>query len=148
METPPPKVIDLIRKYAWQLTCRRQLPPHVSSVLSKIIVCRTPILDGRVYECPQCGSRCHVYNSCTDRHCPLCAGARRADWLDKTCQLLLPGVHYFQVVFTLPDKLSSLILGNRRRLYDLLFHSAWKSLDQVLRQQGKYHPAALMVLHT
>ena len=32
-------------------------------------------------------------------------GARRADWLDKTSELLLPKVNYFQVVFTLPDRL-------------------------------------------
>ena len=57
-------------------------------------------------------------------------------------------VNYFQVVFTLPDRFSSLILGNRRELYNLLFRSAWQSLDTVLRQEGKFHPAALMVLHT
>jgi hypothetical protein len=68
--------------------------------------------------------------------------------LDKTRELLLSGVNYFQVVFTLPDRFSPLILGNRQELYDLLFHSAWQSLDEVLRQQGKFHPAALMVLHT
>ena len=79
---------------------------------------------------------CNVYNSCTDRHCPLCGGARRATWLDKTSTLLLPGVNYFQVVFTLPDKLSPLILGNRKDLYDLLFRSAWRALDETLRDGG------------
>jgi hypothetical protein len=68
--------------------------------------------------------------------------------LEKTRKLLLPGVNYFQVIFTLPDRFSPLILGNRRELYDLLFRSAWRSLDEVLRQEGKFHPAALMVLHT
>jgi len=29
-------------------------------------------------------------------------------------------VNYFQVIFTLPDRLSSLILGNRRIRYNLL----------------------------
>jgi hypothetical protein len=57
-------------------------------------------------------------------------------------------VNYFQGVFTLPDRFSPLILGNRRALYDLLFCSAWQSLDEVLREEGKFHPAALMVLHT
>ncbi len=75
-------------------------------------------------------------------------GARRADWLDKTREVLLRGVNYFQVVFTLPDRFSPLILGNRWKLYDLLFHSAWQALDEVLRQEGKFHPAALMMLHT
>jgi hypothetical protein len=30
----------------------------------------------------------------------------------------------------------------------LLFHSAWQALAEVLRQEAKFHPAALMVLHT
>jgi len=121
---------------------------QVKSVLAKILLCRTPILKGHVYECPACHSRCHVYNSCTDRHCPLCSGARRATWLDKTRTLLLPGVNYFQVVFTLPDQLSPLILGNRQALYDLLFRSAWRSLEVTLRTEGQFQPAAVMVLHT
>jgi len=68
--------------------------------------------------------------------------------LEKTRELLLEGVNYFQVVFTLPDRFSSLILGNRKELYDLLFRSAWRSLDEVLRETGKFHPAAVMMLHT
>jgi hypothetical protein len=68
--------------------------------------------------------------------------------LDKNRTLLLPGVNYFQVVFTLPDKLAPLILGNRRVLFDLLFRSAWRSLEVTLRTEGQFQPAAVMVLHT
>jgi len=141
-------VIDLLRKYTSKFMHWYRVSQQVQSVLSKILLCRTPVLKGHVYECRQCGSRCHVYNSCTDRTCPQCAGARRADWLDKTQELLLDGVNYFQVVFTLPDRFSPLILGNRSKLYDLLFRSAWQSLNEVLCQEGKFHPAALMLLHT
>jgi hypothetical protein len=62
--------------------------------------------------------------------------------------LVLPKVNYFQVIFTLPARLSSLILGNRRALYDLLFHTAWRSLDESLRGVGQFQPAAQLVLHT
>lgn len=96
-------------------------------MLSKILLCRTPILKGHLYKCSGCGSEINVYNSCTDRHCPQCGGARRADWMDKSAEVLLPEVPYFQVIFTMPDKLSSLILGNRKQLYSLLFQSAWKA---------------------
>ena len=75
------------------------------------------------------------------------AGARRADWMDKTRELILPGIHYFQVVFTLPDRFSRLILGNRRVLYRLLFRSAWQALRHELLKQG-IDPAAVLVLHT
>ena len=69
--------------------------------------------------------------------------------VDKFCQyLLLPKINYFQVVFTLPDRLSGLILGNRRALYDLLFHAAWRALNETLRSNGQFQPAAHLVLHT
>ena len=141
-------MIDLLRKYTPRFMTWYRVSQRVRSVLSKILLCRTPVLRGHVYECPKCRSRCRVYNSCTDRHCPQCSGARRADWLDKTRQLLQEGVNYFQLVFTLPDSWSPLILGNRKELYDLLFRSAWQATDKLLRETGKFQPAAVMVLHT
>jgi len=125
-----------------------QAVPQVQKVLAKLALCRTSALGGHTYECPQCQHRCQVYNSCLDRHCPLCGGGRRADWLDKTSELLLPNIDYFQVVFTLPDDLWSLMLGNRRPTYRLLFHAAWEALQEVLREELGCEPAALMVLHT
>jgi hypothetical protein len=68
--------------------------------------------------------------------------------LDSTTELLLPGITYFQVVFTLPDKLSSLALGNRQEVYDLLFQSAWKTLRDVIADEQPFEAAAAMVLHT
>jgi hypothetical protein len=142
------RVIDLLRRYAPKFMQRTGKAQQVKSVLSKILLCRTPILKGHLYKCIGCGSEVNVYNSCTDRHCPQCGGGRRADWMNKSAEVLLPGVPYFQVIFTLPDKLSPLILGNRKELYSLLFQSAWKALDGELRRTGKFQPAALMVLHT
>ena len=63
-------------------------------------------------------------------------------------QLLLPRIDYFQVVFTLPEELSALMLGNRRVTYGLLFRAAWEALGEVLREELDCEPAALMVLHT
>jgi hypothetical protein len=62
--------------------------------------------------------------------------------------LLVPKVDYFQVVFTLPDKLSSLALGNRREIYSLLFRSAWAALRGVIEKEQGFEAAAAMVLHT
>jgi hypothetical protein len=125
-----------------------RLASQVKNVLSRILLCRTPTLKGHLYECPECHSECNMYNSCVDRHCPLCSGARRADWLEKTQKLVLPKVTYFQVIFTLPGELSGLILGNRKPLYDLLFQTAWRALDEALRAAGQFQPAAQLVLHT
>ena len=75
-------------------------------------------------------------------------GARRADWVDNTAQLLRAGSEYFQVVFTIPDKLSSLVLGNRRPLYRLLFRGAASALQRSLRDECGRQAASTMVLHT
>jgi len=127
---------------------RPQAVPQVQSTLAKLELCRTGALGGHLYRCDPCDFECRVNNSCGDRHCPQCAGAKRADWLESTSELLLPGVTYFQVVFTIPDKLSSLALGNREAIYDLLFRSAWKTLRDVIADEQQFEAAAVMVLHT
>lgn len=68
--------------------------------------------------------------------------------MDSASQLILPGVPYYQVVFTLPGDLSRLALGNRREIYNLLFRSAWAALQETIRSEQGYDPAALLVLHT
>lgn len=127
---------------------RGQAVPQVQSTLAKLSLCRTWKLGGRLHECESCGHRQTRYNSCGDRHCPTCSGSKRADWLDSTAGLLLPKVDYFQVVFTIPDKLSSLALGNRQVMYNLLFQSAWRALKHVVEGEQGFEAAAVMVLHT
>ena len=126
----------------------QQAAPQVQSTLAKLSLCRTAALGGRRYRCEGCEHEAFVYHSCGDRHCPQCAGARRASWIDSAEGLLLEGVRYFQVVFTLPSEISSLALGNRRAIYDLLFHAAWAALKETIEDEQGYDPAALMVLHT
>ena len=126
----------------------RQAVPQVQSTLAKLSLCRTAALGGRTLRCESCDHRCVVYNSCGDRHCPQCRGARRAGWVGSSRNLLLPEVDYFQVVFTLPAELSALALGNRRPLYNLLFRAAWQALRDVIEEACGFEVAALMVLHT
>jgi len=127
---------------------RHHLARQVESTLARIGFCRTAPMGGRTYACDQCQTKVSLYNSCADRHCPQCSGARRGNWLDKAAQLLLPAITYFQVVFTLPDKLSPLILGNRRELYRTLMHAAWESLKDCIESELGMQASAMMVLHT
>jgi hypothetical protein len=122
--------------------------PQVQSTLAKLSLCRTPGLGGRTYQCDDCGEVTEVFHSCGDRHCPQCAGRKRYDFAARAGQLILPGVTYYQVVFTLPSELSELALANRMAIADLLFAAAWKSLRKTIRTQQGYEPAAMMVLHT
>jgi len=57
-------------------------------------------------------------------------------------------VDHYQVVFTLPEVLSTLALANRQEIAELLFSAAWKALKKTITKEQGYDPAALMVLHS
>ncbi len=117
---------------------------HGTAVLwAKLELCRSVAL---AVTCTggACDTDCRVNNSRGDRHCSQCAERLAGS----TSELLLPGITYFQVVFTIPDKLSSLALGNRKEVYDLLFRAAWKTLKEVIADEQLFEAAAVMVLHT
>jgi hypothetical protein len=122
--------------------------PHVESTLLRMHFCQTSDLGKRVYRCDPCNHEATVYNSCGDRNCPQCSGAKRGNWLDSTLQLTIPQATYFQVVFTLPEQLSSLALGNRKAIYNLLFETAWASLQRKIEKDLGIQAAGVAVLHT
>ncbi len=105
-------------------------------------------MGGRKFQCRDCDEVTSLYNSCGDRHCPTCSGGKRVDFNDKATKLILPGVTYYQVVFTLPSELSELALANREEMAGLLVGSAWKSLSTQIKTEQDYDPAAISVLHT
>ena len=143
-------VIDILRQHLGEYvrSGASGMCPHVGSTLAKISVCRTAALGASWHWCGQCDSGVRIANSCGDRHCPQCRGAQRATWVDGMQPLLLEGVPHFQVVFTMPDDLSSLALGNRRNMFHLLFRSAWESLKHVVEDEQQFEAAAAIVLHT
>lgn len=145
-----PTVASLVKQYAPAFVTHwpQQAVPQVQSTLAKLSLCRTAALGGRRLRCESCDHETTVWNSCGDRHCPQCAGAKRADWMNSACELLLPNVDDYQVVFTLPQQLARLALGNRRTMYGLLFQSAWKTLQNTIADEQQYEAAAMMVLHT
>ncbi len=89
--------------------------------------CRTPALGGHVDVCDQCDFMRPAYNSCRNRHCPKCQSLAQAAWLNRQMERILP-THYFHVVFTLPEELRGLTSYNRRRIFDLLFQAASRTL--------------------
>jgi hypothetical protein len=111
--------------------------------------CRTAALGGRAESCDRCGAVRIRYNSCRNRHCPLCQTPAQQRWLAARRAELLP-VEYFHVVFTLPHALNSLAQGNPRVIYNLLFEAASGTLrafgDDPTHLGGRLGVTA--VLHT
>jgi hypothetical protein len=145
------RVVDVLRAHAAEYRATRG--PRASAVerraLRQIALCRTAALGGHAWACDTCGEVQAAYNSCRNRHCPLCGGPARARWLERMREDILP-VPYFHLVFTLPHELSTLILANRRELYGLLFRAAWRTLRQVAAdpQHLGARVGAVLALHT
>lgn len=126
-----------------------KLPLQHIKTLFAIEACRSAALGAHCDVCDQCDHTRITYNSCRNRHCPKCQMLNKEKWVEKLSCTLLP-VRYFHIVFTLPSELNRLCLVNQKVLYDLLFHSASKT---ILTLAGdKKHLGALTglvaVLHT
>jgi hypothetical protein len=122
---------------------------HERGTLARLVSCGTPALGGHAWQCAHCATWRVDYNSCRDRFCPSCGGAKRAAWFDRLASSLLP-VPHFHLVFTVPHELSEIILANRRELYGLLFRAAWETLRDVALdpQHLGGEVGAVLVLHT
>jgi len=129
---PSLEVADVFRQYGSAfLTFRGNHQSHAQRrVMRAIEVCRTAALGGHLDQCEQCGHRRISYNSCRNRHCPKCQALAKVEWLAAREAELLP-IHYFHVVFTLPECLAPLALQNKRVVYNLLFRAASQTLLQI-----------------
>lgn len=140
----------IFRKYARQyLQSHPFIGGHVKKVIGAICNCRTKFLGGRVEKCDTCGATVTLYNSCRNRHCPQCQSMKKEQWIADKQREVLP-FKYFHVVFTMPEQLNGLVMGNKAAMYNLLFDSARKTLLDIARDK-KYFGAEIgffAILHT
>ncbi|MHB1128321.1 MAG: IS91 family transposase [Bacillota bacterium] len=116
---------------------------------SDIMRCRTAALGGHVVECEECGHIAVHYNSCRNRHCPLCQGVTKNIWVDQRSKDIL-NAPYFHVVFTVPQQLQPLIYQNQELLYGLMYRAVAETLAE-LSQDPKHLDAQVgffSLLHT
>ena len=126
-----------------------KLPANVLKALSSIQYCKTASLGGHIYECDKCGETTIAYNSCRNRHCPKCQTYAKELWIYERSKSLLP-IHYFHIVFTIPEQLNSLVLFNQKELYSILFTSVSETLLELAKDK-KYLGADIgftSILHT
>ena len=127
----------------------RPITPEQRQAVRDLSACRTAKLGGRIEECSACGKREHRYNSCGNRHCPVCQGSCRAAWLKREASHLLP-VEYHHLVFTLPAKAGQLARRNPRLIYGLLFAAASVAVLEMAADPKHLgaQPGLTAVLHT
>ncbi|MDH5676670.1 MAG: IS91 family transposase [Myxococcales bacterium] len=132
MSPPSPGLGDVIDRFEAPLRLQRgaAMTSAQSAVLSALSRCRTAALGGHLYRCERCGHEHPAYNGCRDRHCPSCLGGKSAAWLTARSSELLP-LPYFHVVFTVPQQVAAVALGNKKVVYSILFRAAARTLQQI-----------------
>ena len=130
---------------------RDKTAPGSHAVLSRIERCRTADLGYHAYRCTDsdCGAMQYIYHSCRNRHCPACGNSKKEEWIEARMKELLP-VKYYHAVFTMPHQLNSLVMGNRKAMFTLLFDAASYALLKFANDK-KYlaaQPGIIAVLHT
>ncbi len=113
----------------------RMLPSH-RQAMTDIERCRTEVMGGHVYTCPDCGEVRYSYHSCQNRHCPKCQQDAAEVWLAQQQMLLLP-VPYFLLTFTLPAALRQLARSHQKLVYNLLFRTS-AAATQELAQDRRF----------
>ena len=140
---------EIFRAHIDAFRDRHILSPYQAQVVRAICACRTAQLGGHLDVCLDCGYKRPAYNSCRNRHCPKCQALDQHRWLERRLERILP-VAYFHVVFTLPGKLASVGLRNRRLVYELLFRAAAETLLTLGKDPQRLGAllGITMVLHT
>ena len=118
--------------------------------MQAIETCHTPAAGAVLWRCPDCGRGHFTFQGCGNRHCPACGKTDAEQWLRKQCALLLPGVTYHLVTFTVHPTLRRPIRSQPRELLDLLFKAASSTLLDLCtnpRWMGGT-PGMTAVLHT
>jgi len=93
-----------------------------------IETCHTPAAGEALWRCPRCGKRHFTFLGCGNRHCPGCGATRAEQWRRKHSALLLPGVVYHLVTFTVPAGLRRAIRSHPRELLELLMRLSSSTL--------------------
>jgi hypothetical protein len=144
---PAFELAQVIQRFGKEFQQQHSPNGYVERTLSALLRCRTSALGGHKDQCDKCGHIRISYNSCRNRHCPKCQNTQREAWIEDRKQDLLP-VPYFHVVFTVPDKLNGLFIRYPEKMYNLLFHSVWQTIEQFGYTQLHAETGMFAILHT
>ncbi len=142
-------VNEAFKKFYPLYQANRKLPLQQLKAASNIMRCRTKEMGSHIIVCNSCSHVEISYNSCKNRHCPLCQGVTKAVWVDRRYEDVLDAP-YFHIVFTVPKQLHTLIYQNQKLLYGLLYKAVSETLLELCfdkRYLGA-QPGFFCVLHT
>jgi len=141
------EVADILRHHLDDYKTEYPLWPEHRKIATDLLNCRTAHLGGHIERCDKCGAVRITYHSCRNRHCPKCQHMPRERWLKKRKDEILP-TSYFHVVFTLPHELNTVILNNKKVMFNILFKAASRTLLTFGDNELNGKLGFLSVLHT
>ena len=146
---PSHEVADVLNAHWNEVTTNEQFNTWQLRTLNALRRCRTAAMGGHIDSCDNCGHIRISYNSCRNRHCPKCQAVQREQWIAAREAELLP-VSYFHVVFTLPEALNRLCMYEPKKMYDMLFATAWKVMQSFAhdRKHLGAETGMIAILHT
>lgn len=147
MHRPEFEVARIVERFGQHYASTCQPNSFILRTLDAIQKCRTSALGGHVDYCDCCGEKRISYNSCGNRHCPKCQGAKQALWVDDRSHDVLD-CKYFHIVFTVPEELNQICLLDSKLFYKTLFDCVWSVLQQFGYTKYGVESGAICVLHT
>lgn len=146
----PRAKIQQIFDIGWKDYCGSFSPsPEQFNTAHAIMNCHTPKMGFNSMLCTECGHTEIYYNSCRNRHCPVCQAVLKEVWVDKRRAEVID-VPYFHLVCTVPAELNPLFYANQKLLYNLLHDCSAKAVLS-LSADRKFlgaQPGIIQVLHT
>ena len=141
------EVAQIVDRFGQQYVDRCQPNSFIIRTLDALQKCRTSALGGHIDYCGNCGEQRISYNSCGNRHCPKCQGAKQALWVEDRMNDALD-CKYFHIVFTVPEELNQICLLDSKLFYKTLFECVWTVLQQFGYTNYGVESGAICVLHT
>ena len=121
---------DIFKIYGPEYIKHHKLSKEQWKVYNAIINCKTKELGIHNITCKECGETIIGYNSCRNRHCPMCQAYARKCWIKKESSYLLD-CPYFHIVTTVPYELNEIFLYNQKELYNILFKATSDSIIEL-----------------
>ena len=118
---------DIFLSYGDDYIKNHKLSKEQWKVFNSIRTCKTKYLGYHISTCKECGEEYFSYNSCRNRHCPLCQNYKREKWINNESSYLLNS-KYFHIITTVPDDLNFIFLNNQNICYNILFKATSESI--------------------
>lgn len=140
---------EIFQKYGSEYIKNHNLSKEQWKVFNAIINCGTEELGFHICTCEECGEKYFGYNSCRNRHCPMCQNYAREKWIQKESSYLLDS-KYFHIITTVPYELNEIFLYNPKICYNILFKATSEAILE-LAEDPKWLGAKIgitSILHT